>query len=310
MRCVPFPGATGASADSGASAMAKHEDRSKSARRILPFGADLLPRLLSALVLVPLTALAVALGGVFFAVLVALVLIGAYWEWERMLVVSSARWPAFFLMGLIAIAALAYPILGVAGAATGFAVTILAGAVIPAHNRMWRVGGLFYFSLVALAFLSIRGTSIAGVWAGLFLVAITWTTDSGAYFVGRLVGGIKLSPDVSPSKTWSGAIGGLVIGTLGGLIVWLVARLVMGTGSPFIIGALIAVVTSIAGQAGDLAESGIKRRFLIKDSGDIIPGHGGLMDRIDSLAMAALVLGLIGLVHGGASAVPEGILLW
>lgn len=290
--------------------MSEREDSATRPRRILPFGTDLLPRLLSALVLVPLVALTVALGGVFFAVLVALVLVGAYWEWERMLVASSARWPAFLLMGLMALASLTYAFAGVGWAVLGFAVTIGAGALIPAHNRMWRIGGLFYFALVGLAFLSVRGTSVAGVWAGLFLVAITWTTDSGAYFVGRLVGGIKLSPDVSPSKTWSGAIGGLAIGTLGGLIVWLVARLVMGTEAPFIIGALIAVVTSIAGQAGDLAESGIKRRFLIKDSGDIIPGHGGLMDRIDSLAMAALVLAFIGLVHGGASAVPEGILFW
>lgn len=279
-------------------------------RRIVPFGPDLLPRLLSAIILIPLTALALVLGHIYFALLVALVMVGAYREWENMIVGRQKAWPAVFMMGFIAIGALAYPMNGAWVSTAIFGVALVVAACIKAPNRHWRMAGLTFFGLTTIAFLSIRGSSAAGIWAGLFLVTITWLTDSGAYFVGRIVGGVKLSPDVSPSKTWSGASGGLAIGTLGGLAIWVLAGWAMGTPSPITIGLLISVVVSIAAQAGDLSESAIKRRFMVKDSGDIIPGHGGLMDRIDSLTMAGIVLWIIGLTHRGLGAVPQGILIW
>ncbi|WP_404404186.1 phosphatidate cytidylyltransferase [Pelagibacterium halotolerans] len=291
--------------------MTEEKTSEKSANRPLwPFGSDLLPRLLSAVVLIPLTAIALIAGWLPFALLVALVMAGAYREWETMISGEHKGWPAALMMGLLALAALAHPMNGAWTAAIIIAVAVAAGAVIAAPNRGWRIAGIAYFGLVTMAFLAIRGSSGAGIWAGLFLVSVTWLTDSGAYFVGRIVGGTKLSPDVSPSKTWSGAAGGLVSGTIGGLIVWFIAGWALDAPSPFIIGLLIAVIVSIAGQAGDLAESAIKRRFAVKDSGDIIPGHGGLMDRIDSLTMAALILWCIGLAHRGLGAVPQGILFW
>ncbi len=279
-------------------------------RSIWPFGPDLLPRLLSAIILIPLTAIALVAGWIPFALLVGLVMAGAYREWEKMITGRRSGWPGTLFMGLLTVVALAHPMNGAWASAVIVTLSVIAAFVIDAPNRHWRVAGIIFFGTVAIAFMAIRGSSAAGIWAGIFLVTVVWLTDTGAYFVGRLVGGTKLSPDVSPSKTWSGAAGGLGLGTLGGLLVWWLAGFVLGTGSSAAIGLLISVVVSISGQLGDLAESAVKRRFAVKDSGNIIPGHGGLMDRIDSLAVAAIVLWLIGLANRGLGAVPQGILFW
>lgn len=279
-------------------------------RKIWPFGPDLLPRLLSAIVLIPLTAVALVAGWIPFALLIALVVAGAYREWETMITGRQTSRASVVLMGFLAIIALAHPMNGAWASTVVFGVTLLVAAFIKGPNRQWRVAGVFLFGMAAIAFLAIRGSSTVGIWAGVFLASVVWLTDTGAYFVGRIVGGTKLSPDVSPSKTWSGAAGGLAFGTAAGLIVWTLAGWALQTPSPFVIGLLISVIVSIAGQLGDLAESAIKRRFAVKDSGDIIPGHGGLMDRIDSLTMAAIVLWGIGLANRGLGAVPQGILFW
>ncbi|WP_246018282.1 phosphatidate cytidylyltransferase [Pelagibacterium montanilacus] len=277
---------------------------------VWPFGPDLLPRLLSAIVLIPLTAIALVAGWVPFALMVALVIAGAYREWETMIVGREQAFPAVLVMGLLAIAAIAYPMNGAWASAALLCIAVVIGIALPGRNRGWRLVGMIYFGLATIAFLAIRGSSAVGIWAGVFLLSITWMTDIGAYFVGRIFGGTKLSPEVSPSKTWSGAAGGLVFGTAAGLLVWNAAGWFLGTPSPFVIGLLIAVLVSISAQGGDLAESAVKRRFAIKDSGAAIPGHGGIMDRIDSLTMAALVLWTIGLAHRGLGAVPQGILFW
>lgn len=291
--------------------MTDQEGRGKSIyARLWPFGPDLLPRLLSAIVLIPLTAIALVAGWIPFALLIALVMAGAYREWETMIVGRQEPWPAVFFMGLIALMAIAHPMNGAWASAVVFGVAIVAALFIKAPNRHWRIGGLAFFGFSTIAFLAIRGSSGVGIWAGIFLVSIVWMTDIGAYFVGRIVGGTKLSPEVSPSKTWSGAAGGLFAGTLSGIAVWFLAGWALDTPSPFAIGLLISIVISISGQLGDLAESAVKRRFAIKDSGDIIPGHGGLMDRIDSLTVAGLVLWCIGLANRGLGAVPQGILFW
>jgi phosphatidate cytidylyltransferase len=279
-------------------------------RSILPFGPDLLPRLLSAIVLIPLTAIALTAGWIPFALVVGLVMAGAYREWEIMITGRKAGWPGTLFMGLVAVVALAHPMNGAWASSVIVALAVIAAIAIKAPNRHWRIAGVVFFGTVAIAFMGIRGSSAAGIWAGIFLVTVVWLTDSGAYFVGRIVGGTKLSPDVSPSKTWSGAAGGLALGTFGGLLVWWIAGYILDTQSSTAIGLLIAIVVSISGQLGDLAESAVKRRFAVKDSGSIIPGHGGLMDRIDSLAVAAVVLWLIGLVNRGLGAVPQGILIW
>ncbi|WP_157970051.1 phosphatidate cytidylyltransferase [Pelagibacterium sediminicola] len=290
--------------------MSGTQGRSQNKRSLWPFGPDLLPRLLSAIVLIPLTVIALVAGWIPFALLIGLVMAGAYREWEKMITGRESGWPGTLFMGLFAIVALAHPMNGAWASAVVVIVAVFIAIFVKAPNRHWRIAGVVFFSTVAIAFMAIRGSSAAGIWSGVFLATVVWLTDTGAYFVGRLVGGTKLSPDVSPSKTWSGAAGGLTLGTLGGMLVWWLADLSLHTQSPAAIGLLISVVVSISGQLGDLGESAVKRRFAIKDSGNIIPGHGGLMDRIDSLAVAAIVLWLIGLANRGLGAVPQGILFW
>lgn len=290
--------------------MSEKTDTKTVIKKLWPFGPDLLPRLLSAIILIPLTAIALIAGWVPFALVIALVIAGSYREWEFMISEKQSAWPTNLIMGLFAVVALAYPMNGAWASVLLLVVMAVFTLFSKDASKYWRFGGVVYFGLAMIAFLAIRGNSTVGIWAGIFLLTIVWLTDSGAYFIGRIVGGTKLSPDVSPSKTWSGAAGGLAFGTAGGLIVWFLAGYYLNTPSPFVIGLLIAVIISISGQIGDLSESAVKRRFAIKDSGDIIPGHGGLMDRIDSLTMAAIVLWFIGLANRGLGAVPQGILFW
>lgn len=267
--------------------------------------SDLGPRLLSALVLVPLTCAAIYMGGIWFALLVGGVFAGAYREWEIMVTSQRPTALGFVLIALIAVSALVFPALGIPGTLAVVGIAVLVALIAPGDARFWRAGGVLYIGLVVMAIMSIRGVSNLGIAAGVFLAFSVWLTDSAAFFTGRQVGGIKLSPDISPSKTWSGALGGLAIGTIGGLIIWIFA-----TSSPWWIGVIFAAALSVVGQIGDLAESAIKRRFRIKDSSDLIPGHGGLMDRLDSMASGSLLVFLIGVLHAGSGMIAEGFLIW
>jgi phosphatidate cytidylyltransferase len=211
------------------------------------------------------------------------------------------------LIGLVALSAVVYPAagplltLGVIAAAC-----VIALASAPALVGAWRAGGLLCLGAVIVAVLAMRGTGPDGILVGLFLGVSVWFTDTGAFFTGRQIGGERLAPDISPSKTWSGALGGLAAGTIGGAIVWLF----VAPTSPWWLGIVFAAMLSVAGQLGDLSESAIKRRFRVKDSGDIIPGHGGLMDRLDSLTFAVLLLFAIGFARGGLDGVAVGFLQW
>src|SRR5262249_46317865 len=130
----------------------------------------------------------------------------------------------------------------------------------------------------------------------IFLFAVVWGTDIIAYFVGRAVGGPKLAPQISPKKTWSGALGGVAAAIAAAVAV------VLAGGLPnMAVVALLAVGLSIIAQAGDLFESVLKRRFGAKDSSQLIPGHGGLMDRLDGFLTAVVAATLIGLAHGGVA---------
>jgi phosphatidate cytidylyltransferase len=175
---------------------------------------------------------------------------------------------------------------------------LVAGAV-------WTIAGIGYAGVMLLAPVILRADADLGFFAILFLFAIVWTTDILGYFAGRAFGGPKLMPAISPKKTWSGAIAG----TLGAIIVGSLAVRWYGTGS-FGAAMVITLLLSVMAQLGDLLESWIKRRFGAKDAGHIIPGHGGVMDRLDGFWAAALVAAAIGVAHGGIDSAARGLLVW
>jgi phosphatidate cytidylyltransferase len=169
----------------------------------------------------------------------------------------------------------------------------------------WMVAGLIYASVLALAPAILRRDPALGFVAILFLFAVVWTTDIAAYFAGRAIGGPKLWPAVSPNKTWSGAIGGALGGIVAALAVVKFAGLAV---APLLV--LVALGLSIASQAGDLLESALKRRFGAKDAGQLIPGHGGAMDRLDGFLTAVAAACMVGLIRGGFDGAARALLVW
>jgi phosphatidate cytidylyltransferase len=267
--------------------------------------ADLGPRFVSAMVLIALTATALYIGGYVFAAVVGAVFAGAYREWETMVSRAPLTPAGIVLIGLVAVSGLIYPLFGPLGTVAVIALACLVAVAMRGEGVLWRILGLVIYGAIIIAALAMRGDTLAGVWAGVYLGTVVWMTDSAAFFTGRQIGGEKLAPQISPSKTWSGALGGLALGTGAGLLFWVIA-----TGSPWWIGLVLSAAISVLGQLGDLSESAIKRHFRIKDSGDIIPGHGGLMDRLDSLTFGVLLVLLVGTLHAGYGAVAEGLLYW
>jgi phosphatidate cytidylyltransferase len=169
----------------------------------------------------------------------------------------------------------------------------------------WMVVGLIYAGILLLGPVILRADPMLGFVAIVFLFAVVWATDVAAYFAGRAIGGPKLWPAVSPKKTWSGALGG----TLGGVAVSLIVLKLAGLAlSPLVI--VLALVLSIVSQGGDLLESAIKRRFGAKDASQLIPGHGGLMDRLDGFLTAVLAAVMVGLIRGGLDGPARGLLVW
>jgi phosphatidate cytidylyltransferase len=213
--------------------------------------------------------------------------------------------PGMALIGLVGLSGLIYPLFGPLGTIVVIAVACVIAIAMRGEGVLWRILGLVIYGAIIIAALAMRGDTLNGVWAGVYLGTVVWMTDSAAFFTGRQIGGEKLAPEISPSKTWSGALGGLALGTGAGLLVWIVA-----TDSPWWIGLVLSATISVLGQLGDLSESAIKRHFRIKDSGDIIPGHGGLMDRLDSLTFGVLLVLVVGALHAGYGSVAEGLLYW
>lgn len=267
--------------------------------------SDLGPRLISAVILVAIIATGLYFGGYVFAALAAVVFGLTYREWEQMITLKPIAPFGLGLLGLLALGAIGYAFYGILGIAVpvgaAMAVSLFGGrAVLP-----WRIGGLLFFGLVMVSVLSMRGTDPEGIVAGWYLGLVIALNDTGAYFAGRVIGGEKLAPMISPAKTRSGAIGGWVLGTLAGTIYW-----VLFTPSPWWLGLLLSALLGLVGQVGDLTESAIKRVFRVKDSGDVIPGHGGFMDRLDSVTFGALFLFAVGALHGGVGNVASGFLIW
>jgi phosphatidate cytidylyltransferase len=169
----------------------------------------------------------------------------------------------------------------------------------------WMLAGLVYAGILLLGPIALRRDAEFGFAAILFLFAVVWITDIAAYFTGRALGGPKLWPAVSPKKTWSGALGGMVGAVAAGLLV----LKLMGLGvAPMLV--IVAAALSAISQGGDLLESSIKRHFGAKDASHLIPGHGGLMDRLDGFLTAVLAAVMVGLLRGGLDGPARGLIVW
>ncbi len=273
---------------------------------VLAGRGNLLLRIVSSLLLAPIAIAAAYFGGMAFMAFWALAALAVLWEWDTLVCADDRN--AVLATGAVAIAGAALLMaLGRSGVAMAlialgfFAVAVLSSRL----RRVWCAAGLVYAAALLIAPVLLRHDAERGFAAILFLFAVVWLTDIAAYFAGRGIGGPKLMPRVSPNKTWSGAIGGTLAGVLGGVAV---AR---GFGIESLAAvAAVALVLSVVSQAGDLVESAIKRHFNAKDASQLIPGHGGLMDRLDGFVAAAAVGAVIGIAHGGFDAPARGLMVW
>lgn len=263
--------------------------RAAHARQARSQPGGLLLRIASSLVMAPLALAAAWFGTPFLPVLVALGAAGMGREWARLS--GGTALPvkcAVIATALAAVLAtsLGAPVTAILVALCG-AIAVWGTAVATkAPAPLWTVLGTLWLSLPCIAMLWV-GAGENGRLSILFLFAVVWVSDIGAYAAGRVIGGARLAPSLSPNKTWAGAIGGLVCAGLVGLGAALLLR------SAVAVAVAASLGLSVAAQLGDLAESLAKRRFGAKDSGALIPGHGGLLDRLDSMLTAACVQALL-----------------
>ena len=260
--------------------------------------------------LVPVALGADWFGGLPFAMFIATVGVAMVWEWCR-IAFRDDGFSLYFV--LFACAALLSAFLWGASLATMFAWALravyLAGVALSlyrgADELPWVAFGMPYICAPLFALVSLRGEHDLGFACVLWLLLVVWMTDTAAYFTGKTLGGPKLAPSVSPKKTWSGACGGVLAAAMVGYVfahIWSLP-------SAGVV-AFVSAVVSVVGQFGDLVESAFKRRFGVKDSGALIPGHGGALDRMDSLITASVAAWLIGALHSGYGSVAQGVLIW
>ena len=250
-----------------------------------PFSGSFGVRTLSAMVLVPLAISAAWIGGLFFAGLVLFILCCMAFEWFRPVEGHGMGAMAITQMiGCVIITIAAY--FGrwdIACVSIGLGIPVmLVMAKGTATSRRWAIAGLFYISLPALAFLWIRFGPDDGLYVLVWLFICVWAMDTGAYMAGKTIGGPKMLPAVSPNKTWAGLVGGVICAALAGGFFAQEVGLATGLG--------LFIFSGIMGfwsQVGDLVESAFKRHFGIKDTSNLIPGHGGFMDRVDGIVFAA-----------------------
>ena len=256
-------------------------------------------RILSALVLAPIAVAAAWFGSPWLPILTAVAATGMAWEWARLcqggrLGVAGS----VLIVGVLA----AVLVVALAGAAPAIAVAIVGAGIVfwiagrePEAEPHWFALGMLWIALPCVLLLWLARVEAAGPPTLLWIFAVVWATDTGAYLAGRRIGGPRLAPQWSPHKTWAGMIGGAGCAALAG---WAAARL-LGVASPLPL-VLVSAGLAIVEQFGDLAESVAKRRFGVKDSSGLIPGHGGLLDRLDGLLAVIPAVALLTLIGGGS----------
>lgn len=271
-------------------------------------------RVISAAVLAPAVLGCAYIGGWIFSILCGMAAGIVLREWTTLVAGGGDRrilTPGFAaLLAATLLVGLDQPAAAIGMIAIGAALTGLAVAawpdVLPYRLTMvWAAGGVLYAGALLLGPAVLRHDPEWGLTALLFLFATVWTTDIFGYFGGKAIGGPLLWPRISPKKTWSGALAGLIGGVAAGLGV----AYASGVGRLGIVG-VMGLLLSVLAQAGDLFESAVKRRFGAKDTSNLIPGHGGLMDRLDGFLVAAVAALLIGLIRAGTAAPARGLLVW
>ena len=271
--------------------------------------ADLGPRFASGIVMIVVALAALWVGSDYFVLFWLCAGLAIIWEWQRMIDAPALRWRV--VAGGVALVAitvltrhlavdLAIPFLIVGCLVLGW----LAGP----GKRIWAAGGLVYAAGLVASVTMLRLSLFDGFEAILWLFAVVWGTDIMAYMGGRLIGGPKLWPAVSPKKTWAGFLTGVFCGAaLGVAAVWFFHPV---PPSNVKILFFIGLATAAVSQGGDLFESAMKRHFGVKDSSQLIPGHGGFMDRLDGFLFAAIFAALIGAIKQGPGAIAIGVLRW
>ena len=265
---------------------------------------NLLMRIVVAAVLIPLAVAIAYFGGWLWIALVTAAAIGLFVEW--LAVVGLAGTVALAIRGGVALAlgGICFAVGRIDAALIVLTIGLVAVVSTAPDRRSWAAAGFCYAAAAEIASVLLRLDPVMGFAALMFVLVIVWVTDSGGYFAGRGIGGPKLWPRVSPKKTWAGAVGGFVASLAVG---YGFAVFDLGRTVPLL---LAAAVLSVASQLGDLLESAVKRRFGVKDSSHIIPGHGGLMDRLDGFVAAVVLAALFGFLRGGADGVGRGLMIW
>jgi phosphatidate cytidylyltransferase len=228
----------------------------------------------------------------YFAMLVVAITVLAAYEWHRMVRQSENYIPGILLTGAVIVLAVfllmtmhqAWPAILAVFLGAGIAAAL---ARLQDQHPFWQAAGVVYLGLPAIALVSLRAFPDRGALIIIGLFLIVWATDTGALIFGKLIGGPRMAPKLSPGKTWAGTIGGSVTAAIVfGLYILLLNGVFWGA-------ALFALVFSILAHAGDLFESFVKRRFGLKNSGSLIPGHGGVLDRMDSTIFASVALAVL-----------------
>ncbi len=256
-------------------------------------------RILSALVLAPLAIVAIWFGGLFLAALIAAAAVIMAWEWGRLCGGTSRGATRPILIGVVAVSVVGAALWGIAAGM----LLALAGAIlvwwVALHDHaaapLWLAAGGLWVALPCIILLWLVQSGNAGRGTLLWMFAVVWATDIGAFAAGRRLGGPLLAPRWSPRKTWAGLIGGIICAALVG---WAVAGVLGATAVLPLV--LISAGLAIIEQFGDLAESVAKRRFGVKDASGLIPGHGGLLDRLDGLLAVIPAVALLSLFGGGS----------
>jgi phosphatidate cytidylyltransferase len=265
---------------------------------------NLMMRVIVALVLAPLAIAIAYAGGWLWATLVTCAACGLYVEW--LMIIDAARQTRVVASGVVALAIAGFCLASgwIDAALLVLVLGLAAVALLSPERRLWTATGFFYAAAAEIASVLVRLDQIYGFAALILILLVVWVTDIGGYFAGRGIGGPKLWPRVSPKKTWAGAIGGFAASLV---VAAGFAALGVGKTGPLL---LLGAVLSIASQLGDLFESAVKRRFGVKDSSHIIPGHGGLLDRLDGFVAAVVLAAIFGFLRGGADGVGRGLVVW